>query len=123
MPVLQSLSKCSSLSTRLLASKFHHYTCEAFFGVLAMSDQGRFPIWKDDPALDNWYNVAVNRSFGLRNNDGNSVEEILFFDIAESNQVDYHSGASNEWFYDVAMDDNTIMKSKFHFCKCPQWCI
>jgi hypothetical protein len=88
-----------------------------------MSDRGRFSIWKDDPALHSWHNAAVNRDFILRNNDGDPVEEMLFFDIAKSNQVNYPSGASNEWLYDATVGHNTIMGSKFHFCKCPQSCI
>jgi hypothetical protein len=88
-----------------------------------MSDRGRLSIWKDDPALDSWYNAAVNRKFSFSSNDGNPMEEMLFFDIAKSNQVNYPSGASNGWFYDATMGDNTIMESKFHFCKSPQPCI
>jgi hypothetical protein len=81
-----------------------------------MSDRGRFSIWRDDPGLDSWYDAAVNHGFGFRTNDGNPMEEMIFFDIAESNQVNYPSDASNEWFYGAAIDDNTIMESKFHFC-------
>jgi hypothetical protein len=82
-----------------------------------MSDRGSFSIWKDDPALDSWYNAAVNRNFSLRNDDGNPMEEMSFFDIAKPNQVNHPSGAANEWFYDATLGDNTIKESKFNFCK------
>ena len=82
-----------------------------------MSDRGGFSIWKDDPALDSWYNAAVNRKFSLRNDDGNPMEEMSFFDSAKSDQVNYPSGAANEWFYGAAMGDNAIKESKFHLCK------
>ena len=86
-----------------------------------MSDRGSFSIWKDDPALDSWYNAAVNRNFSLRNDDGGPVEE-MFFDMPKSNQVNYPSGTANEWFYDATMGDNTIKESKVHFCKLSRSC-
>ena len=95
-----------------LASELHHHIFGAF-SIVAMSSRGRFSIWKDDPALDSWYNAAVNRNFIPRNSDDNPVEEILFFGIPKSNQVSYPSGASHEWFYDASMGHSTIMESKF----------
>jgi hypothetical protein len=67
--------------------------------------------------LDSWYKATVNRNFSLRKDDGNPMEEMLFFDIAKSNQVNFPSGTANEWFYDATTGDNTIKESKFH---CPQ---
>jgi hypothetical protein len=69
--------------------------------------------------LDSWYNASVNRNFIPRNSDGNPVEEMLFLGIPKSNQVNYPSGAPNEWFCDAGMGHNTTMESKFRLQMSP----
>lgn len=77
-----------------------------------MSDRGRLSIWKDDQALDNWYDAAVHRNAGLRNSGKGGMEEMLFFDIATSNQVKYQSRAANDWFYGVGTGANAVVSSR-----------
>jgi hypothetical protein len=80
-----------------------------------MSDQGRLSIWKGDPAMDSWYNAAVHRNATIRSNSKGDMEEMLFFDIAKSNQVKYPSGAANDWFYGATTGGNDTIESKLNF--------
>jgi hypothetical protein len=86
---------------------------------VAMSNRGRFSVWKDDPVLDSWYNATVNRNFIPRNSNGDPAEEMLIFGIPKSNQINYPSGASDEWFCDASMGHNTVMESKFRLQMSP----
>jgi hypothetical protein len=80
-----------------------------------MPDQGRLSIWKGEAALDSWYNAAVNRKASLRNTAKSDMDEMLFFDIAKSNQVKHPSGAANDWFYGATMGNNAAVGSRFYF--------
>jgi hypothetical protein len=82
-----------------------------------MSDQDRLSIWKGEPALDSWYEAAVHRNVSLRNSGQGGMEEMLFFDIATSNQVKYPSSAANDWFYGATTGANAIISSKLHFAQ------
>ena len=82
-----------------------------------MSDQGRFSIWKGEPALDSWYNAAVGRDASLHTVEETAGEESLFFDIAKSNQVKYPSDGANDWFYGSAIGDPKIVESTLPVCE------
>ena len=85
-----------------------------------MTDQGRLSIWKGDPALDSWYNAAINRNASFHNVDKSDMEEMLFSDIAKSNQVKYPSGSANDWFYRSTTGDAPIVESVF---TCGETCV
>jgi hypothetical protein len=113
----RALQRVPTLQDKL-ASGLHHHIFGAS-SIVAMSSRGRFSVSKDDPTLDSWYNAAVNRNFIPRNSNGNPVEEMLFFGIPKSNQINYPSGASDEWFCDASMGHNTVMESKFRLQMSP----
>src|SRR5256885_11763502 len=87
-----------------------------FLKVLDMSDQSRLSIRKGDPALDSWYNAAVNHNTSIRKMEIGNMEEMLFFDLANSNQVKYPSGAANDWFYSSPVGDPPVVESVSTLC-------
>ena len=82
-----------------------------------MSDQGRFTIWKGEPTLDSWYNAAVGSNASPRTIEETTGEEVLFLNIAKSNQVKYPSDGANDWFYGSAIGDGTIVESALSVCE------
>ena len=85
-----------------------------------MSDPGRFSIWKGEPAMDSWYSAAINANLDRRRGRGDAdMEEVLFLDIAKSNQVKYPSGDANDWFYGASADFNPTIESEYSLLAVP----
>jgi hypothetical protein len=84
-----------------------------------MSEQGRLSLWSGNPALDSWYNAAISRNASPRNMDETGMEEVLFFDIAKSNQVKYPSDGANDWFYSATMGDDASIESELESTQMP----
>lgn len=80
-----------------------------------MSDHARLSIWETDPALDSWYNAAVDSKACLCDICESAMEEILFFNIPKSNQVKYACSATDGWFYGATMGESITIGGMLSF--------